>query len=274
MRPPARFGHSDSESDDEVVVANHHVYTSISDEEENENESDVDSDEPREPDNVGGPRDSAIFGDADDLEGAQGQTPVGPIKCATAEEMLMPNVRKKSKNPPANETEKQRAAREKRQAEKRTPFELYQDAVEADRVEGWKCSGVDAGPTDMPFTGTPGLLPEPSDTENALFYMDLMCKPDEYNILANETNAYAERKRARMQQGKIELFEFYYKSDENRQHTLQLSRKQYRKHTSRSLSWSFSNVPELKHHKRSQSSCSRKVGQARAGSYTRTIELQ
>ena len=36
---------------------------------------------------VGGPRDYVIFTDVDDLEGAQGQTPVGPIKCATAEEM-------------------------------------------------------------------------------------------------------------------------------------------------------------------------------------------
>ena len=179
-RAPIRYG--DSESEEDVVVANHHVYADIS-----EDEEDVQNSEEEEGGGDGGPRDYAILGDVYDLRGAGPQTVAGPIRCATAEDLQMKTKPNASKTGP----------------------EIYQEALERDKLHGWKFVEEDPGPEEIAFTAIPGLLPTPSDTENALYYMDLMCDPSEYQILALETNAYAERKRNVLQEGKLNTNIYY-----------------------------------------------------------------
>ena len=184
-RAPVRYG--DSESDEDVVVANHHVYADMSeDEEEVENDSGDEGEDCGGDGGIGGPRDYAVFGDVDDLRGAGPQTVAGPIKCATAQDLKMKTKPNKKSGP-----------------------EFYQASLERDKLHGWNVVEEDPGPEETAFTGIPGLLPLPSDTENALYYMDLMCDPSEYQILALETNAYAERKRNVLQEGKLNKNIYY-----------------------------------------------------------------
>lgn len=187
----------DSDSDDgETVVNNDNVYASVSDDEERGSGSDSDEED------IGGPRDSAIFGDADDLRGVGPTQTVGPIKCATAAEMLMPDVTKRKKSKNGEEDPQKKTSK--------TPAQIYEEALQYDANRGWKQVDNDQGPAEVGFVGTPGMLPVPAGNEDALFYLDLMCKREEYSILARETNAYAERKRVGLEEGESVLHYLFY----------------------------------------------------------------